>query len=92
MTKFKQKTKLAEWQKLAQQGGVCNICKLKKEQLTVDHIVPVAILAVIDETGEARYEDELNFQLVCHPCNAFKAGRLDKTNPKTKELLIKYLS
>lgn len=90
--KIKKKTKLYEWQKLAASGGKCAKCGLHKGVLTVDHIIPVAILQTLDDSGMAMYEDEDNFQLLCHPCNQFKGTQLDKTNHKTKELLLKYIN
>lgn len=88
---MQKKTKLYEWQLMGQAGGYCAHCNQSHTRLTVDHIVPVAILCLLDETGRAAYEDEANFQLLCHVCNQFKANRLDKRNPKTREILLKYL-
>jgi hypothetical protein len=42
---------------------------------------------MLDKTGELKYEWEENFQYMCKTCNAFKANRLELTNPKTKKLL-----
>ena len=90
--KGNRKTKLYEWQQKGSLGGVCEKCKLERKVLTVDHIIPVEILNTLDITGEAVYEDEQNFQLVCFPCNQFKRNRIDITNPKTKILLQKYIN
>ena len=87
----KQNSKLSEWQKKAKLGGECATCKNIVDKLTVDHIIPVAIVRNIDLTGEAIYEDEENFELVCLPCNSIKSHNLDRKNPKTKQLLEKYL-
>lgn len=87
----KKNSKLSEWQKKAKQGGTCEECKRTVTLLTVDHIVPVAILTNIDDTGIAIYEDEQNFQLLCYPCNSLKSHNLDKKNPKTKKIINKYL-
>lgn len=81
------KTKLWEWQRKALEGGICEKCSKLSTPLTVDHIIPISILDMIDETGNAKYEWEDNFQLVCRICNIFKANRLDKRNPKTMRLL-----
>lgn len=87
----KAKTKLAEWQKRAFEGGTCEKCGWRVSKLSVDHIVPVFFLDSFDETGEAKYEDENNFQLICYPCNQAKAGRFDRANPKTIPIMLKYL-
>lgn len=87
----KAKTKLWEWQKKAKEGGVCNFCKKETSYLTVDHIVPTFIIEMLDDTGQAVYEDERNFQLLCPPCNRFKGNRIDKRNPLTREILLELL-
>lgn len=87
----KNKTKLSEWQIKAKLGGECSICKKTVKKLTVDHIIPVTIVRNIDLTGEAIYEDEENFELICSPCNSLKSHNLDRKNPKTKKILEKYL-
>jgi 5-methylcytosine-specific restriction endonuclease McrA len=92
MAKGKYKSKLQEWQKRALQGGVCQRCNREVAILTVDHIVPISILDMLDDTGEMKYEKEDNFQYLCWPCNRFKAGRIDKTCWKTKEILLSLLN
>lgn len=87
----KKNSKLSEWQNKARQGGKCAACKKVVKNLTVDHIVPVTIVRNLDLTGEAIYEDEENFELICSPCNSLKGHNLDRKNPKTKRLLEKYL-
>lgn len=87
----KNKTKLLEWQIKARAGGTCEMCGQESKHLTVDHIVPVHILTAIDETGDAIYEDESNFQLLCRLCNVLKGNRLNKRHPRTKEIILKYL-
>lgn len=91
MKKTRRQQNLYKWQEVARQGGKCCKCGEYHKTLSVDHIVPIAILDMLDETGEAVFEWEDNFQLMCPPCNKFKANRLDKTNPKTREILIKLL-
>lgn len=88
MVKFKQGTKLSEYQKKAKGGGKCEYCGKEKEVLTVDHIIPQSIVILIDPW--AVLEDEENFALVCERCNKYKGGRIDALNPKTKPLLFKY--
>lgn len=87
----KENTKLREWQNRASQGGVCGKCLREVGYLTVDHIVPVAFLEQFDDTGMAKFEDEENFMMLCRPCNSFKSFRFDRSNPKTKEIMLKYL-
>lgn len=89
--KTRRQQPLYQWQEKAKIGGKCEKCGYWVSKLSVDHIVPISILNMLDETGEAFAEWEDNFQLICHPCNMFKANRLDKTHPKTKEILLKLL-
>lgn len=84
-------TKLHEWQTKAKNGGTCEKCQKEVKYLTVDHIVPISFLDMFDETGVAKYNDEDNFMLLCSPCNVFKGSRIDRNNPKTKEIILKYL-
>ena len=89
--KHRAKSKLDEWQKIANQGGECRNCGRFVKKLSVDHIIPVYILDCLDDTGEAKYEWEDNFELLCVPCNNFKGAKLDKMNLKTKRLLMELL-
>jgi 5-methylcytosine-specific restriction endonuclease McrA len=89
--KTKKKSALYRMQQIGLEGGICPRCNHPTFTLTVDHIVPVSILSVLDDTGEAIYEDEENMELICHPCNKFKGHNLDKKNPLTKKILLKYL-
>ena len=85
--KSNKSTKLYVWQEKARIKENCTRCGKYVEQLTVDHIVPVALLDMLDTTGLLRYEWEENFEIVCYPCNRFKSARLDLANPKTVPLL-----
>lgn len=87
--KARKGNKLATWQEKAKEGGTCEKCMQIFSRLTVDHIVPVSVLDMLDETGEAKWEWEENFQFLCAVCNGFKANRLDKRNPKTREIIIR---
>lgn len=87
----RKRSKLAAWQEQARDPGYCQKCNEVVHSRTVDHIIPVSILNCLDLTGEAMYEDEENFQLLCRPCNTMKAARIDRLNPKTKEIILKYL-
>ena len=86
-TKVKKQSKLYEWQERWKEGGHCDRCQELCPKLTVDHIIPISLLDMLDKTGELKYEWEENFQYMCKTCNAFKANRLELTNPKTKKLL-----
>ena len=83
--------RLNDWQEKAKLGGVCNKCGRTVAELTVDHIVPVSILDMLDDTGEMKWNREDNFQMLCYPCNRFKAGRIDKTDKKVLEILTELL-
>ena len=67
----------------------CEKCG-REEFLTLDHIVPISILEQLG-FNELQDNDE-NWQVLCRPCNSYKANRLDFTNYKTKEVLLKYIS
>lgn len=81
---------MAQHQKKAKLGGNCGICQLYYGVLTVDHVIPASIVNMINP--EAVFEDEENFALVCQRCNKYKSCRIDALNPKTKPLLLKYVS
>jgi 5-methylcytosine-specific restriction endonuclease McrA len=67
----------------------CKRC-MSHTDLTIDHIIPVSfLLTQLGATVNETYDWD-NFQVLCRPCNTLKAGRFDLSNPKTKELLIKY--
>lgn len=85
------KSKLVQWQNYAKIGGTCEKCKGTFTTLTVDHVIPIQIIQMLDTTGNLSQEWEDNFELLCYPCNRFKSHNLDRTNPKTKSLLIKLL-
>ena len=91
MAKGKYHSKFLDWQKKGQGGGLCAKCCRVVPVLTVDHIIPIAIVDMLDDTGTMKQEWEKNFELICYPCNRFKGCRLDKTNPLTKELLLELL-
>lgn len=88
-TKKKKGTKLFEWQNRG--FGTCEKCGRGQVKLTVDHIIPVAILRMLDDGEFLVLNDEENFQLLCFPCNSMKMDRIDITNPKTANLLVKYM-
>lgn len=77
------------FEKLRKEFGCCKKCN-RKNKLTLDHIIPKIILVDMGYDTQ-RFFDREDLQLLCRPCNAFKTGRLDFSNPETKRLLIKYL-
>jgi len=81
------KSKLSEWQKKGAEGGVCESCKRHVPRLSVDHIVPKFIVEMIDDSGEAVYEDERNFRFLCFPCNTMKGNCIDKSHPMTAVII-----
>lgn len=90
LKKAKQKnSKLYEWQGI--NFGECQKCHRKEVKLTVDHIIPVAILRRLDDSEQLVLNDEENFAHLCVPCNTMKADGIDITNPKTAQLLTKYM-
>ena len=70
--------------------GTCEKCG-RTTQLTVDHIIPVNILERLDDGYQIAINDEENFAHYCRPCNTMKGGNLDVTNPKTAQLMTKYM-
>lgn len=89
MTKINKVSKLFQYQKKALDGGICPRCQTFRNILTVDHIIPISLLDILDYTGELKYEWEENFELICNVCNKFKGQRIDLANPKSKILLKK---
>lgn len=71
------------------QTGKCKKCG-SNFNLTIDHIIPIDILFLMGFTKEQTF-DEDNFEVLCGKCNANKGNRLDFSNSKTRELLIKYM-
>lgn len=67
----------------------CEKCH-RKDNLTLDHIVPKSILQCFGIDTMREIIDG-NYQLLCKPCNIFKSGRLDFSKPVTKEILRKLL-
>ncbi len=91
MAKGHKHTKLWEWQQWEKSANAeCAKCG-RKDHLTVDHIIPIAILELLCVPREERDEDEENFQWLCRWCNKLKGFSLDHLNPKTVPLLKKYV-
>ena len=67
-------------------GGACTRCG-STENLTKDHIIPLAILRAMGlETTNT-----FNLQPMCQKCNLTKGCLLDPKNPKTIPLLQMYI-
>ena len=69
---------------------VCKRCGTQND-LTLDHIVPVNWLEQLMLPVGDLFDEE-NLEILCVKCNRFKGGRLDLAHPKTKELLLKFVS
>jgi len=68
---------------------ICAKCG-RTQELTVDHIVPRDILKQFGIDIDRTYIEE-NLQILCRICNTFKGNKLDFSNPKTKEILLRLL-
>ncbi len=71
-------------------SGICPKCG-KEREMTVEHIIPVHFMLQLGLDDEA-VNDVENFEMLCLLCNRFKGGQLDLANPKTVELLKKYVN
>ncbi len=67
----------------------CERCA-RQDQQTIDHIIPLKILADMGADIK-RFWDPEDLRILCRSCNHVKGDHLDFANHKTKELLIKYL-
>lgn len=67
----------------------CEKCP-RNEKLTLDHIIPVKIIKEFGIDEEKMFMPE-NYRVLCGVCNHYKADRLDFSDKRTKELLVKYL-
>lgn len=89
--KAKIHSKLRELQKQVNNGGgECARCGKKTDYLTVDHVVPLAIVLLLLPKEESM-DDDWNFQAVCRPCNSLKASRLDFNDFRTIPNLKRYI-
>ncbi len=70
-------------------GKKCAKCP-RTEMLTVDHVIPIAILRDFGLSLEEMYELEY-LQVYCRPCNSLKANKIDVNLPETKTILLKLL-
>lgn len=74
---------------LKDQPQKCEKCG-RIENLTLDHIIPVEMINNLGIDEEKTFMPE-NYQIYCRICNQFKGKRLDFSNPKTKQILLKLL-
>lgn len=76
--------------KLLAEVDRCEGCGRTDLPLTLDHIIPKALL--MDFGINAYFEpDERNCRLLCQRCNSMKAHHLDLTDYRTKALLMELL-
>lgn len=80
----------AKRRELINENSVCKRCGTK-DNLTLDHIVPISYLENFGLDVFAMIDEE-NFEILCRRCNQFKGDRLDFSNPKTKPLLLKFVN
>lgn len=69
-------------------GKKCERCESDKD-LTVDHIIPEALLILLGFEPYLSYVPQ-NYGVLCRRCNQFKGNRVDYANPKTKPLLKEF--
>jgi 5-methylcytosine-specific restriction endonuclease McrA len=87
----KPKSRLKDWRAKCEDGtGICAKCG-RKDNLTVDHIIPLSFLLELGLEKDYLQQDEKNFQILCLWCNRMKGCRLDHMNPKTIPLLKEYI-
>lgn len=88
--KGKKRSLLWHWQEHARNNDVkCASCH-RSGYCTVDHIVPLSLLAALG-LKDMSIDDEWNFQYLCRACNMRKGFKLDYTDPKTLENLKRYV-
>jgi len=76
--------------KLKRHGGHCCHPKCSATlNLTVDHIIPKALLTMLGLPDAHKFDDD-NLQIMCEKHNVEKGNVLDYTNAKTLPLLKKY--
>jgi hypothetical protein len=73
MSKQKKKEKL---------GGKCAHCGTK-DDLTLDHILPVQLMYILN----VKIPESRNFQVLCERCNKKKGNHLQTNHPETAKLL-----
>ena len=76
---------------LNRDGKQCRRCP-RTEWLTLDHVVPLSVLKDMGISERESYSDEENLQILCKICNQYKGDRLDFADPRTKTLLLRYIS
>jgi len=72
-------------------GRKCQRCG-EVGYLTVDHIIPMAVLGLFGIERRESYKMYSALQLLCRPCNAMKRDRIDWLNPKSKKILLALLA
>lgn len=80
-------------EKLVAKFKKCQSCG-RKDNLTVEHIVPVAILKLFGIRRMSSYSYEKhkkNLTLLCTPCNSKKGSSVDLNDKKVKRILLWYI-
>ena len=80
-------------EKLAKKHKLCTSCG-SKDNLTVDHIIPVAVLKLFGIRRLATYDYEKhkkNLTLLCHTCNQAKGNKVDLSDKKIRRILLWYI-
>lgn len=80
---------IALHQKFLSEAKECEKCK-RKSLFSVDHIIPLKLLADFGFNINLFYDKE-DLRILCQPCNYLKSDHLDFSTLKTKILLLKYL-
>lgn len=90
---LKNKISLAQERLKQRDGAVCRRCGSKNE-LTIDHIIPVSLLEFLGikkETSYAWKKHSANLQLLCRACNSLKSNRVDWSDKRSLHLLQSYI-
>lgn len=89
------KTKIARAQERLKErdGAKCAKCGSPNE-LTIDHIIPVSLLAFFGIKVEHTYNLKKhghNLQLLCRACNSLKSNRVDWSDPRSLPIFQSYV-
>ena len=71
--------------------SVCGYCE-SKEDLTVDHIVPLSVLTLMGIDKFKAFDFPKNFMVVCNKCNQEKGKSIIRNHQPTLEAMIELLT